>query len=597
MDLLSAVVLIIFVSADVAFVAKTALIIYHKRLLGKGIAMAARFLSRMRGCRLPLVDGGDNQPMDEKQAQSRLIREQAKRALVERCVSCARVVNLCIGILIMLYRSPMYSGGTDSLLAGGVIASSLMSIVAMICFCIPATLNSRTLVYWNVVLMASICLQATPWSTSAVQGLILSRPSLHVIAIGLSFLCPKLNVLVVTNACLGVCILWLYQSGDAPLEGVSMSKIAQGEAGILVVKTMVHWRVYLTLQEVAEQDIRSRMGQCQRSAVSLLLGMMCDAVVDLDANLRMMDHEASLANLLMHGPGRSSKGMGIRELVAPGRDREIFDESIARNVRGVDGSPMPGMFGSRVRDSIGNHLKVVIYHVPYETIAGQMNHLMGLRESTDGDLPGEGGSEGQHRGAKLPEAVLVDEVSEQLVRSTCARRPSFNAAGSSVNGSTTSSVRSVPGENTWTADVLVKDGLPFQYATENLKSKLGLNPDAEHFLDTLPTGEREAFFLWVKDRAEQVRAGALVAPRIEVYGNVAFVSGGSQGGRVCHRKVRVCFPAVLAQDSTYAVSINLSRLPSGVVGSTTRGTPAHVAPPELPSGPRSAQPESPKLCL
>jgi len=601
MDWFSTLAIAVYVCADVALVAKTMLVIYRQSLCSKSIAIAARLFRSVRVQFVRDTRRGDDPVDDQKQTETRHIHERAKKELVERCVLLARYVNVGIAVLIVLDRPTVYSDGLHKQRVGRAVTHMVMSLVSVGCCCVPAALNSRTLVCWNIVLMACICVSATPWSTEVVQGLAYGRANLHMLAVGLSFLCPRLIVLVATNACLAACVVWLYASNDESLEGLEgldVSTLIRGEAWILAVKTMVHWRVYVTLQEVAEQEIRSKMGQCERSAVSSLLGMMCDAVVDLDANLRMLAHEASLSTLLMHGNGRSSKGVAIRELVPPGHEREIFDESIARNVRGLEGSPTPGMFGTRIRDSIGNLLKVVIYHVPYETVTGSVHHLLGLRE--DSDPLAIKGAVRDGRGAEPPEAVLADAVAEELSRSHRVSRCSDDPAVSSEAGSSASSVRSVPGEHTLTADVVIEEGLPFRYVTENLRSKLGLNPGAEHFLDVVPVSEREAFFQWVRDRAEQVRAGAASAPRIEVYGDLNLVSAGGQSSEGGHRKVRVCFPASLIPvGGDNSVSINLGRLrrraPACPAGS---GTPGCVASRGSLSGPACGdQPSCSKLGL
>lgn len=206
--------------------------------------------------------------------------------------------------------------------------------------------------------------------------------------------------------------------------------------------------------------------------------MMCDAVVDLDAGLRMKAHEASLANLLMHGSGKLLRRERLVQFVAPGADRDRFEERIAAN--SGSGTPMAGMFTGRIRDAIGNSIGVVFYHVPYATITGAVHHLLGIRENTEGsDAPRCCGF-AAHGRAAMPEAVLADGVGEYL-----RPVPSAPDQVSQSSQSSAASSCSVPGERTLTVDVWVREGLLVQQATEKAQSKFGLPAESGNFLDIL----------------------------------------------------------------------------------------------------------------
>lgn len=53
------------------------------------------------------------------------------------------------------------------------------------------------------------------------------------------------------------------------------------------------------------QEVQATAQRCHRLAMSSLLDLICDAVVDLDAGLVMTGHFPKFANMLMHGSGRS----------------------------------------------------------------------------------------------------------------------------------------------------------------------------------------------------------------------------------------------------------------------------------------------------
>lgn len=54
-------------------------------------------------------------------------------------------------------------------------------------------------------------------------------------------------------------------------------------------------------------------------------------------------------------------------------------------MRGDTSEPSAGMFAGSLRDAIGNVIQVMMYHVPYIGPAGDLRHLIGVREQGDVD--------------------------------------------------------------------------------------------------------------------------------------------------------------------------------------------------------------------
>uniref|UniRef100_A0A7S4SRH5 Uncharacterized protein n=1 Tax=Alexandrium monilatum TaxID=311494 RepID=A0A7S4SRH5_9DINO len=116
------------------------------------------------------------------------------------------------------------------------------------------------------------------------------------------------------------------------------------------------------------------------AAVKTLLGTICDVVVELDSRRRLMQHCPRLANILLHGTGRSLQGAGIEDFIPLAADREDF----ARHVGGShEGSARADVFHARLRDSHGGAIAMELFSVAFEGPDARRRHLLGMREFTD----------------------------------------------------------------------------------------------------------------------------------------------------------------------------------------------------------------------
>uniref|UniRef100_A0A7S4VMA6 Uncharacterized protein n=1 Tax=Alexandrium monilatum TaxID=311494 RepID=A0A7S4VMA6_9DINO len=116
------------------------------------------------------------------------------------------------------------------------------------------------------------------------------------------------------------------------------------------------------------------------AAVKTLLGTICDVVVELDSRRRLMQHCPRLANILLHGTGRSLQGASIEDFISSAADREDF----ARHLCGsYEGSAEADVFHARLCDSHGGAVAMELFSVAFEGPDARRRHLLGMREFTD----------------------------------------------------------------------------------------------------------------------------------------------------------------------------------------------------------------------
>lgn len=116
------------------------------------------------------------------------------------------------------------------------------------------------------------------------------------------------------------------------------------------------------------------------AAVKTLLGSICDVVVELGSDLCMTQHSAKLADVLLHGSGRSLRGATVHQFMPEEADRRKFVERLS----GADGAAAHAeVFHAAISDSSATRIDMEFFSVAFAGPDAQRRHLLGMREFTD----------------------------------------------------------------------------------------------------------------------------------------------------------------------------------------------------------------------
>lgn len=131
----------------------------------------------------------------------------------------------------------------------------------------------------------------------------------------------------------------------------------------------------------------------QLNAASALLQLTCDAVVELDEELRLTEHSNELAAMLLRdsvagGRGGTLKGTLFTDLMPPmDAPPAIAKLSMFRSSGSSSQPPAQTVrahaFHTRLVDSWSTKLRTEVLQVMYTKMDGQTCHLVGLRDFTD----------------------------------------------------------------------------------------------------------------------------------------------------------------------------------------------------------------------
>ncbi|CAJ1349523.1 unnamed protein product [Effrenium voratum] len=137
------------------------------------------------------------------------------------------------------------------------------------------------------------------------------------------------------------------------------------------------------LRSMAVLQVRHDKVGSELQGATSLLRHICDAVIEVDADLRLTKHSKELANMLLrHRPGGSLEGVSFTDFMTPA-DAQNFSKLLEAQLAGKAEDFESNVFHTRLVDSCSSQFRVETFQVRYERWDGQVCSLIGLRDFTD----------------------------------------------------------------------------------------------------------------------------------------------------------------------------------------------------------------------
>eukprot|EP00928_Gymnodinium_smaydae_P009710 TRINITY_DN13634_c0_g1_i1.p1 TRINITY_DN13634_c0_g1~~TRINITY_DN13634_c0_g1_i1.p1 ORF type:complete len:554 (+),score=62.44 TRINITY_DN13634_c0_g1_i1:58-1719(+) len=134
---------------------------------------------------------------------------------------------------------------------------------------------------------------------------------------------------------------------------------------------------------VAHKEVNISNLTTENSSSMLLLDMVCDVVLELSNEFRIMRDSPSFAAFLMRAPGSSLMGESFTSLIDDCHERKRFQDFLAAR---TGSSRKVGTFHASISDALRNRLKVEIFFVRVDMDVGISHFLLGIREFRDSQL-------------------------------------------------------------------------------------------------------------------------------------------------------------------------------------------------------------------
>jgi len=138
--------------------------------------------------------------------------------------------------------------------------------------------------------------------------------------------------------------------------------------------------IHNMFMKIVRLEIHAMDSGNELSAVKILLGTICDVVVELDSNLRFMQHSPGLAGVLLHGASHSIQGASLQDFLH-GEDAQ--QEILRRLACSSEAATAADVFHAKMRDATGGSVAMELFSVAFHGSDNRRRHLLGMREFTD----------------------------------------------------------------------------------------------------------------------------------------------------------------------------------------------------------------------
>ncbi|CAE8632678.1 unnamed protein product [Polarella glacialis] len=350
------------------------------------------------------------QQQHQQQQQQQEAGQQAERrrvALERTRLSTAEQVLSGVSCLVVALLACRLALAWMGVLPGRVslffLPLGALVIIALDMGMVPLTSANLDRVVCLSFLVLSVYVLLVPACEMMGNAIVLWR-----VLLGLGFVNPKKAMLCNIMACLAI----VYRASLTVQENTTLSPTVLGTE----IVCLFHITTLTVLFQVCIEsgvDARLEVVCAERSQLSSkkLLSVLCDAVVSLGPDLRIIGSTLKLCHLLMTGFGKQSKGMNnvlFTDLLAEGDQKRFRDfvygwNSLPNADRHMSdtsescpsGRSAPGSLRVRLRDAGGLWVLVDIVHVTVpdlDDLSGSPGgHLLGIRdESSVGELCGTG---------------------------------------------------------------------------------------------------------------------------------------------------------------------------------------------------------------
>jgi len=334
-------------------------------------------------CELPgFAKGVVSQFIRKPSDSERVLRKQVSQLQLEFAQSYFSIaaVTLCLSFSV-LQRNILT--GRPLFLSPLAIWNGVLYNFSLVATWLPCILTLHTLNLWYFISHIFVAVWVSPSGCDASQAFSVRLFCLVAVQVpSLFFVQSCLMACSIYSGVAGIVVLraLLADPEDAadtilqhPGTLIAAEFVMAGCVGILV--RFVH----NTFEQRVAARLRENHVSSQLDAASGLLQLTCEAVMELDDDLRLTEHCPKLAAMLLRG-GSSTQGLRFSEFVA--RDEAARAEEILRK-DSASPSSVAQAFHTHLVDSCASKFRTEVFQIKYQLPSGQTRHLIGLRDFTD----------------------------------------------------------------------------------------------------------------------------------------------------------------------------------------------------------------------
>lgn len=356
-------------------------VLFHFSSLGRSMR---QFLKRT----LQLFRAGKaRRELEAKSAEQERLRSELLQVRLYLAHCLLSVYAAVVGIIVaanmttLSMRNPTYLT-----LQGSWLLISGLAVLNCYAFLPQRLLKVSLLNVWFIFFVIACILFAMPFNLpvfrifdALVIALLLRIPT--------SLLATRTLWVALGNLTLSLLIVWrLWSSGTMLQSGSSLPLLLATMLECAVSSLAVVFSLVMSeiMRQRASLRCENKKISYDNSAISALLRLMSDAVIELDQDLRLIRHSPELSAMLMRDrPGASTEGLAFSDFIHSAdaaRAVELLLDPIG--VTSESGT-CAHAFHTRLVDTFSNKVCVEVFTIKTENAEGQVRHLLGLRDFTD----------------------------------------------------------------------------------------------------------------------------------------------------------------------------------------------------------------------
>eukprot|EP00438_Fugacium_kawagutii_P014333 Skav219410 [mRNA] locus=scaffold377:65360:68966:+ [translate_table: standard] len=265
-----------------------------------------------------------------------------------------------------------------------LLATTVVLLVAQV----PSMLTTSNLDVWSAVLQLLVLAFVSPLATSADEALVCAFILFTAVcAPAAAFSTSSSMILGVQVLFILVSLVRVFIEADEFEAAAKCSQLNNANTYVLAHVSFLplallgsHWAHQLIASRV-DAHFRESKSNSQLSATMALLNLTCDAVVELDGDLRLQCHSSRLCALLLRNRPATLQGTKFTDLVAPKDSKRVTE--ILENQGTESSGASAYAFRTHLVDSCASKIRTEVFQVKYATASGEKCHIIGLRDCTD----------------------------------------------------------------------------------------------------------------------------------------------------------------------------------------------------------------------
>eukprot|EP00930_Biecheleria_cincta_P095212 TRINITY_DN8720_c0_g1_i4.p1 TRINITY_DN8720_c0_g1~~TRINITY_DN8720_c0_g1_i4.p1 ORF type:complete len:502 (+),score=64.92 TRINITY_DN8720_c0_g1_i4:30-1508(+) len=237
----------------------------------------------------------------------------------------------------------------------------------------PSLLSASSLEYWHIYFMLLSFSTAMP----IVEGTHTPR-TMHLMfgaQITFGLMSSQLALVYSLNILMILAVFAANYDSGADQNFAINSLVANAAVAFLALQGVAKW-----IEVDARRKIEGILHNSAHSAAKSLLSNLCDVVVELDSELRIVSGAAKLATVLLRSSHTTLSGLHFHTVMS--------SEDSARFLRQVQAPSLQEenpchIIHVNMRDAWGNPMKMELFSVEFNTLDEGPHHFVGVREFTD----------------------------------------------------------------------------------------------------------------------------------------------------------------------------------------------------------------------